>query len=159
MVFIDEMQNYLHLPTSIADALATSRSYGVAWHLAHQYRGQLPPAMRAALDTNARSKICFAVGPDDARDLARMAPQLSSDDFQALPRFEIYAHLVAGSVPAGWCSGHTLPPRPALGIRDDVRQRSRDRYGALPPTTSEVAATSSPEHQAGRPTHQKARRA
>lgn len=159
MVFIDEVQNYLHLPTSIADALATSRSYGVAWHLAHQYRGQLPPAMRAALDTNARSKICFAVGPDDARDLARMAPQLSSDDFQALPRFEIYAHLVAGSVPAGWCSGHTLPPRPALGIRDDVRQRSRDRYGALPPTTSEVAATSSPEHQAGRPTHQKARRA
>ncbi len=159
MVFIDEVQNYLHLPTSIADALATSRSYGVAWHLAHQYRGQLPPAMRAALDTNARSKICFAVGPDDARDLARMAPQLSADDFQALPRFEIYAHLVAGSVPAGWCSGRTLPPRPALSTRDDVRQRSRDRYGALPPTTSEVAATPSPEDQAGRPTHQKARRA
>lgn len=158
MVFIDEVQNYLHLPTSIADALATSRSYGVAWHLAHQYRGQLPPAMRAALDTNARSKICFAVGPDDARDLARMAQQLSADDFQALPRFEIYAHLVAGGVPAGWCSGRTLPPRPVLGTREAVRQRSRDRYG-MPPTTAVEAETGPPPaDRAGRPTHQKARR-
>lgn len=95
-------------------------------------------------------------------DLSAVAKQLQAYYVEngAYPQdTTIYAHLVAGSVPAGWCSGRTLPPRPALGIRDDVRQRSRDRYGALPPTTSEVAATSSPEDQAGRPTHQKARRA
>lgn len=160
MVFIDEVQNYLHLPTSIADALATSRSYGVAWHLAHQYRGQLPAAMRAALDTNARSKICFAVGPDDARDLARMAPQLTAEDFQALPRFEIYAHLIAGGVPAGWCSARTLPPQPTRKTRDAARRASRDRYGALPTPVPEATAATSPAATSppARPTHQKARR-
>lgn len=47
-IYIDEVQQFLHLPTSIADALATSRSYGVSWNLAHQFRDQLPAQMRAA---------------------------------------------------------------------------------------------------------------
>ncbi|MCC4267331.1 type IV secretory system conjugative DNA transfer family protein [Microbacterium schleiferi] len=157
MVFVDEVQNYLHLPTSIADALATSRSYGVAWHVAHQYRAQLPPPTRAGLDTNARTKLCFAVGPDDARDLARMAPQLSAEDFQTLPRFEIYAHLIAGGVPAGWCSARTLSPRPSLGTGEQVRQRSRDRYGALPPAPTPVSPSEDREPNR-RPSNQKARR-
>ncbi len=37
-IYIDEVQQFLNLPTSIADALATSRSYGVSWNLAHQFR-------------------------------------------------------------------------------------------------------------------------
>jgi hypothetical protein len=34
-VVIDEVQQYLHLPVSIDDALSRSRSYGIGWHLAH----------------------------------------------------------------------------------------------------------------------------
>ena len=164
MIFIDEVQNYLHLPTSIADALATSRSYGVGWHLAHQYRAQLPTAMRAALDTNARTKIAFAVGPDDARDLARMAPELTAADFQALPRFEVYAHLIAGGIPAGWTSARTLEPAPVLGFGDELRALSQDVYGGVVPRRdpAPVAAPDEAENSQGarvRPaTHQKARR-
>lgn len=160
MVFVDEVQRYLHLPTPIPDVLATSRSYGVAWHLAHQYRAQLPPAMRAALDTNARSKFCFALQADDARDMAKQAPQLTADDFLTLPRFEIYAHLIAGGVPAGWCSARTLPPAPVVGARDRILHGSRNRYGALPPDPRlqpagpSIGSSNAPARNA----HQKARR-
>lgn len=160
MVFVDEVQRYLNLPTPIADVLATSRSYGVAWHLAHQYRAQLPPGLRSALDTNARSKICFALASDDARDMAKQSPQLAADDFQALPRFEIYAHLIAGGTPAGWCSARTLPPASATGARDRILTESRTRYGARP--TDPSLTTTMPRNASGgtraRASHQKARR-
>lgn len=160
MVFIDEVQNYLHLPTPIADVLATSRSYGVAWHLAHQYRDQLPASIRSALDVNARSKICFALQPDDARDLARQAPELATEDFQTLPRFEIYARLIAGGSPAGWCSGRTLPPAPAVGAGAHIRETSRSRYGALPTATDHDDEDNAASGQTSRErtSHQKARR-
>jgi len=162
MVFVDEVQNYLHLPTSIGDALATSRSYGVAWHLAHQYREQLPVAMRAAFDANARSKICFALGPDDARDMARMAPQLVAEDFQTLPQYEVYLHLIASGRPVGWCSARTLPPRSVVGEAETIRQASRNNYGSsLTPIRESVVAGSAPKSRATsgpRSTHQKARR-
>lgn len=160
MVFVDEVQRYLHLPTPISDMLATSRSYGVAWHLAHQYRAQLPPAMRAAFDTNARSKFCFALQADDARDVAKQAPQLTADDFLTLPRYEIYAHLIAGGVPAGWCSARTLPPASVVGARDRILQGSRNRYGAVPPDPSSQPATPSngSSRVPARNAHQKAKR-
>lgn len=162
MVFIDEVQNYLHLPTSIGDALATSRSYGVAWHLAHQYREQLPAAMRAAFDTNARSKICFALGPDDARDMARMAPQLAAEDFQTLPQYEVYLHLIASGRPVGWSSARTLPPLSVVDEAEVIRQISRNNYGStLQPTVEPITPTPTtvPSPTGGsRSTHQKARR-
>lgn len=159
MVFIDEVQNYLHLPTPIDDVLATSRSYGVAWHLAHQYRDQLPVGLRAALDVNARSKICFALLPDDARDLAKQAPQLTAEDFQTLPKHHVYMHLLAGGTPAGWCSALTLPPAPSVGAGAAIREASRELYGALPPVdiapTAESVTPQAPS--ASRRSHQKAR--
>lgn len=141
MVFVDEVQQFLNLPTSIADALATSRSYGVGWHLAHQFRDQLAPGMRAAFDANARSKIAFAVGPDDARDLARMAPTLRADDFQSLAPYEIYANLVEAGAPTGWFSATTIPPANPTGHGDKIRQASRTRYGGRPVTMPEPEAT------------------
>ena len=41
-IYIDELQDYLSLPTSFGDALAQARGLGVAYTVAHQYRGQLP---------------------------------------------------------------------------------------------------------------------
>lgn len=157
MIFIDEVQNYLHLPTPIDDVLATSRSYGVGWHLAHQYRKQLPDKLRAALDVNARSKICFALDPDDARDLAKQAPQLTAEDFQALDKHHIYTRLVAGGRPVDWCSALASPPLPETGHANRIRETSRRLYGAdlesLKPTTA-GKATSTPAASS----HQKARR-
>ena len=141
MVFVDEVQQFLNLPTSIADALATSRSYGVGWHLAHQFRDQLAPGMRAAFDANARSKIAFAVGPDDAHHLARMTTSLTAEDFQSLAPYEIYANLVEAGAPSGWFSATTLPPVSSTGYGDKIRQASRTRYGGRPVTIAEPETT------------------
>lgn len=132
MIFVDEVQNYLHLPTDVGDAMATSRSYGVAWHVAHQFRAQLPTAMRAGFDTNARAKFVFALGPDDARDLAKHALDLTAEDFQRLGKYEIYCRLVADGAPTEWFSARTLPPAPVLGAAQHLRAASRSLYGALP---------------------------
>lgn len=159
-VFIDEVQNYLHLPTPVGDAMSVFRSYGVGLTVAHQHRRQLPPSMRDDFDVNARSKIAFALQDADARDLARQAPHLTADDFQALPRFEIYAHLIAGGVPTGWCSARTIAPAPRIGKRQQIRELSRARYGALAPATQSSPPTdeSAPGAASERSSHQKARR-
>jgi hypothetical protein len=130
-VVVDELQNYLHLPTSIGDALAQSRSLGVAWHLAHQARSQLTAEVRAAVDSNAKTKIFFAPNdPDDARDFARQAPQLQPVDFQSLGRFMAYSNINSGGAPAGWCSIRTLPPPGPTGLADRIREASRRNYAA-----------------------------
>ncbi|MBM7502927.1 type IV secretory system conjugative DNA transfer family protein [Agromyces aurantiacus] len=161
-VYVDEVQNYLHLPTSVGDAMSVFRSYGVGLHVAHQYREQLPPGMRAGFDVNARSKICFTLLPDDARDMARQAPGLTANDFQTLPKYHIYAHLLAGGTPAGWCSAVTLPPPPTVGAAEAIRATSRDLYGALPLLAEAHVGASveaaEPAATQGRGAHQKARR-
>ena len=130
-IYVDELQKYLNLPTSVGDALAQSRSLGVAWHLAHQYRGQLPVDLQAAIDSNARSKLIFR--PDDPKDataLARQAPELESSDFMALGRFHAYANLAVDGAPAGWCSVRTLPPPATTGVGASVRAAAA-LYGGM----------------------------
>jgi hypothetical protein len=164
-IYIDEVQQFLNLPTSIADALATSRSYGVSWNLAHQFRAQLPLAMRAAFDANALNKVVFGVGPDDAQDLARMAPQLVREDFMSLPPYEIYAQLVDQGGITPWFSARTAPPADSVGSARRVRDASRERYGASKPSQETPGRTSNtvPASSDAPPTeppggHRKARR-
>lgn len=136
MVYIDEVQQYTHLPTSLSDALAQSRSLGVAWHLACQYRTQLPPDIRAAVDTNARSTLAFALGADDARDMARQtAGDLDAVDFQSLGVYEAYVNPVVAGLPSGWASITTLPPPPTSSDPEQIRAASRQRYGRTPDPT------------------------
>ena len=140
-IYIDEVQQFLHLPTSIADALATSRSYGVSWNLAHQFRSQLPTQMCAAFDANARNKVVFGLGPNDAHDLAKMAPGLVAEDFMALKPYDVYANVVDDGAPAGWFSARTLAPTAALHDGHIVRQTSRDQWGQV----SKAEPLSAPE--------------
>lgn len=139
MVYVDEAPRFLHLPVSLADALAVSRSLSVGWFLAAQFRSQFPPALRTAVDMNARSKICFATEYEDARDMARLTRELGHEDFMALPRFHAYANLVADGAPSGWALIKTLPPPPATADPEQVRAASRARYA----TTTAVAANDS----------------
>lgn len=128
MVFIDEVQRYLHLPTSIDDALATSRSYGVGWHLAFQGRGQFPTKLADAVELNARNQITFAASPKDAVALAKTSGKLTVEDFQSLARFHIYANLVADGAPAGWFSAKTSPPTEPSGYGKQIRDAYRQRF-------------------------------
>lgn len=135
VVYIDEAPRFLHLPVSMADALAVSRSLWVGWFLAAQFRSQFPPELRTAVDMNARSKIVFSTEYDDARDMARLAPELSAEDFMALPRFHAYANLVAGGHPSGWAMVKTLPPTPATTDPLAVSALSERNYAPAPVPT------------------------
>jgi hypothetical protein len=128
-VFIDEFQDYLHLPTDLADALAQARGLGVGLTLAHQHLAQLTPQMRSAVLANARSQVCFQLASEDAIAFARATRDLEADDFQRLGRFEAYLRLVAGGEVTGFASGRTLPPSSPISDPAQVRAASRERYG------------------------------
>lgn len=137
MVYVDEAPRFLNLPVSLADALAISRSLSVGWFLAAQFRGQFPPALRAAVDMNARSKIVFATEYEDARDIAKLTRDLSAEDFLSLPRFHAYVNLVAGGHPSGWALVKTLPPPPATADPDTVRAIARANFAPASTTSTE----------------------
>jgi len=128
-VYIDELQDYLALPTDLSDALAQARGLGVGMTLAHQYRDQLPPEIRAGIDANCRNKIVFGLNSKDAKDMAAIAPELTAEDFMTLPRYQIYTSFQQGGRNAGWIRGKTLPPTPALRDPVELRALSMETYG------------------------------
>ena len=128
-VYIDELQDYLSLPTDLSDALAQARGLGVGMTLAHQYRDQLPTEIRAGIDANCRNKIVFGLNSKDAKDMAAMAPELTPEDFMALPRYRVYTSFQQGGKNTGWVMGKTLPPTPALRDPVEFRALSMETYG------------------------------
>lgn len=129
MVYIDEAQDYLRLPTDLGDALATARSLGAAFHLAHQYEKQLPPAMLDAFRNNARSRICFQLQAGDAKEMTAGQSVLMVEDFTKLPAHHIYASLVRDNAVQPWASGVTKPAPTPSSNRALVRRLSRETYG------------------------------
>lgn len=132
MVFIDEFQDYLHLPTDLSDALAAARGLGVGLHLAHQHLHQLSPEMRSAVLANARSRVCFQLGSEDARSMAATTGLLEAEDFQTLGSYEVYAALVAQGSVQPWCSARTAAPPARTSRPAAVWTASRERYGTPP---------------------------
>lgn len=130
MAYLDEFQDYLALPTSVATVLAQSRGLGVGLTLAHQHLGQLPREVRAAVLANARSKVVFQVAADDARTLAReFAPYLEPPDLQGLGPYEVALQLVSDGQVAPPATGVTLPPPPTTGQAQAVREHSHRTFG------------------------------
>lgn len=128
-VVIDEVQDFLRLPTDLADALATARSLRAGFTLAHQYGAQLPKAMHDAVAANARSRICFQLAAADAGAMVAGQSQLVPEDFTSLPAHHIYASLVRDNTVQPWVSAVTAPPPPITSDPDEVRHRSRHAYG------------------------------
>ena len=128
-VYIDELQDYLSLPTDLSDALAQARGLGLSLTLAHQYRDQLPANIRAGIDANALNKIVFGLNATDAKAMAAMAPELTAEDFMKLPRFEVYASLQAGGRATGWIRGKTLPQEQAIRMPAELKALSQKRFG------------------------------
>lgn len=128
-LFLDEVQNYLHLPTDLADAFATARGYGVSITVAHQLLDQLSPNMRANILANARSRVCFRPSADDAVVMARGQSELEAEDFSSLGSFEVYLQIMVNGASAKWASGRTLPPSKPCSNPTSIRATSRARYG------------------------------
>ncbi|MGO4299338.1 type IV secretory system conjugative DNA transfer family protein [Leifsonia sp. RAF41] len=129
LVIVDEADRFMHLPVSLVDALARSRSLSVSWWLATQYWDQLPKEMKSAVKTNARSKVIFRLeSDDDARTIARMAPELSEQDFMALGKYQVYLRLVAQGVTTSWALARTLPATEPSSDPSEVRRVSHDHH-------------------------------
>ena len=130
-IYIDEVHDFIQgIPGDLADALAQSRSLGVGFTMAHQYRSQLSLAMQRAIDANARNKICFELSGADAKDMAAMAAShLVPADFMLLSRFHIYASYWCEGAKTGWLSGTTLPPPSICSDPLAIAAASCARYG------------------------------
>jgi hypothetical protein len=126
--YLDEFQDVLRMGGDIADALAQARGMGLGLVLAHQYLGQLPAPLQAALIGTVRSSAVFQIDQEDAKALERRyAPSLTADDLMGLRAYEIAARLcVAGQTPV---TGRTLPLNEPLRDPYALLQASRERYG------------------------------
>ncbi|GAA0993403.1 type IV secretory system conjugative DNA transfer family protein [Subtercola frigoramans] len=169
-VYVDEADRFMNgsLSVSLAEALARSRSLSVSWFLATQFWDQLPKEMKSAVRSNARTKIAFKMESDeDAHTFARLAPELTAEDFMSLAKFEIYVKLVADGVTTDWALAKTLPPSRQISDPAEVLRVSRQHHqavaaaanasstdlvapGALTPTSTSPAPATPPAGAIGR---------
>jgi hypothetical protein len=133
-LYLDEAQNFLTLPGSIADMLAEARGYRLSVVAAHQHLSQLPRELRDAVSANARNKVIFNCSPEDARALERhVAPELTEHDLSHLGAHQVAARLVVDFQEAPAFTLRTDPaPPPVPGRGEAVRAAARQRFGRSP---------------------------
>jgi hypothetical protein len=129
-VIADEFQDFIGSETDFGDFLAQARGLGVGLVLAVQLLAQLPPPLRADVLANARTKLVYRLGADDAAVMAReYAPYLMAADLQGLDAYELAASIYTGTTVAPAVTGSAMRPAPVLTDPGQVRARSRQRYG------------------------------
>lgn len=130
-LYLDEFQTYLHLPQSLDDVLAEARAYRLNLTMANQHFGQLRDSTRESIDANARSRVTFQCGPEDARYLAREFAPVTEQQLQNLGRFQVAVRLCVAGHTEPVFTGLTLEPRPTLGAlhAERIVQRSLEHYG------------------------------
>ena len=128
--YVDEVHNYLNLPTPFEDVLAEARSYRLSLCLAHQHLAQLPRDLREAIGANARTKVYFQASRDDAATLEReVRPELSAHDLAHLPLYTAALRLCHDGQPgrAFTLSTEALPaaiPGQAEAVREAARRQN-----------------------------------
>jgi len=76
-LFVDEFQHFLGSASSFSSVLAEARSLRLSLTIANQHLGQLTRDLREGIASNARSRLVFQCGQDDAAYLAHeMAPSM-----------------------------------------------------------------------------------
>lgn len=129
--YLDEFQDVLRVSGDLSDALSQARALGLGFILAHQYLGQLPKPMQAAVLGTVRSSMLFQLDHDDAAVLERrLAPALTRDDLMGLEAYEVALRLcVSGQIKAP-VTGTTRPLTPALRDGRAVAALSQTRFGS-----------------------------
>ncbi|MBV9214373.1 MAG: hypothetical protein JOZ25_12100 [Actinobacteria bacterium] len=128
---IDEVHRFLRTGGDVGEMLALARGLRLSLCLATQHLEQCPPALRAALLHNARSRVVFQTSYPDATTLARtFAPELEAVDLANLARFEVAARVAVDGAVSAPFTGRTLPlPEPMHASSEPIRAGSRRRYG------------------------------
>lgn len=127
-LYVDEFFNFA--TDGFASLLAEARKYRLNLTLAHQYLGQLTPAVRDAVFGNAGSIAAFRVGGEDAERIGRACGGAYSPATHAdLDRHEAVVRYLDGDGQNRTVRGRTLPP---LGMpharRHALVARSRERF-------------------------------
>jgi hypothetical protein len=132
-LYVDEVHNYLNLPTPLEEMLAEARGYRLSLCLAHQHLGQLPKEMREALAANARTKLYFQLSLQDSQTLGReVEPELAAHDLAHLPSYTAAVRLCHGGETGPAFTLATEPlPDPDPERADAVRADSRARNGTI----------------------------
>ncbi len=131
-LYVDEFQDYVDVIGGLdfGDALAQSRGLGGAWTLAHQHFAQLSTGLRAAVVANARSRITFRPGTDDAKPLAAaFGSQIVAEDLLRLGAYEAVAQVHLDGRATQPFAVRTLPLGPWMSKPDEVRRISVEHYG------------------------------
>ena len=129
-LYLDECQNFLTLPGSIADMLAEARGYRLSVVAAHQHLSQLPRELREALSANARNKVFFNCSPEDARILERhVAPELTEHDLSHLGAHQAAVRLMVGWEEAAAFTMRTEPAPEPTKLSKDIRADARENFG------------------------------
>ena len=128
---VDEFQTIS--TTTFAAMLAEARKQNLCLTLAHQFMGQLDPALRTAILGTTGTLVSFRVGEADAEVLSRQyGDGYAPDRFTMLKNFEVCAKLVSRSMHTDPVVGTTYHPstleHARQGHRSKIVQRSRQRY-------------------------------
>lgn len=98
-IYADEFHAFTTL--SFVNMLSELRKFGVGMVLAHQYIHQLDDEIRRAVFGNVGTIVSFRVGIEDAQLLSReMCLTFRTEDFVALPNYNIYLRLMIKGVPS-----------------------------------------------------------
>lgn len=118
ILYLDEFQDYLHLPQNLDDVLAAARGYHLGLVLAHQHLGQLAKDTQEAVAANARTHVVFQCSQDDARSFAReFSPWLTAEQLLNLQPYQVAVRLFRGGHTERPFTGVTLPAPPSFGAQ------------------------------------------
>jgi hypothetical protein len=128
-LFVDEFQHFVGIAGSFADVLAEARSLRLSLTIANQHLGQLTRDLREAVASNARSRLVFQCGQEDAAHLAREFAPLDAAALMALARFEAAARLSIDGTTSPTFTLRTLPPRAGVPtLAADARAAMFERF-------------------------------
>jgi hypothetical protein len=129
-LILDEFADFMDLPIDTESMLAQARKHNFGMFLANQHTGQLKPAVRSAVLTNARNKGFFAGNAEDGQALARaLSDEIDAHDVTSLQKYEAIFSVLTDTGDSGPLSIVTLPSAPSTGIAHKVIAASRQRYG------------------------------
>lgn len=125
---VDEWQDYV-AALDFAEVLSQCRGLNVGLTVANQSASQLTPELRAAVTSNARSRLAFRPSQDDVKALAAVfGSPVRAEDLERLRAFQACVRLLVDSQLTRPFTVKTLPLPPATTDTDTLRRSSRERY-------------------------------
>jgi hypothetical protein len=139
-VFVDEAPALIGPKSSAIELLAQSRKWDLGLITVSQYPSQFDAKVLEALLANTKTKLCLALDPSEAKNLAAsiagIGGKVTASDIAALPNYHYYGNVLlptpeGGAAGSGAFSAACLPPidchltPEARRLRELVIERSR----------------------------------